>query len=34
LPEDGQEFIGHNVCAHIAALEKQMKEIAVPDKKP
>jgi excinuclease ABC subunit B len=26
--EDGQEFIGHNIRAHIAALEKQMKEAA------
>src|SRR5690242_4829214 len=26
--EEGQEFIGHNIRAHIAALEKQMKEAA------
>ncbi|MBV9572325.1 MAG: excinuclease ABC subunit UvrB [Alphaproteobacteria bacterium] len=26
--EDGKEFIGHNIKAHIAALEKQMKEAA------
>jgi excinuclease ABC subunit B len=26
--EDGQEFIGHNIRAHISALEKQMKEAA------
>ncbi|HEX3876422.1 MAG TPA: excinuclease ABC subunit UvrB [Bryobacteraceae bacterium] len=26
--EDGKEFIGHNIRAHIAALEKQMKEAA------
>jgi excinuclease ABC subunit B len=26
--EEGKEFIGHNIRAHIAALEKQMKEAA------
>jgi excinuclease ABC subunit B len=26
--EDGKEFIGHNIRAHIGALEKQMKEAA------
>src|SRR5437764_8019270 len=26
--EDGKEFIGHNIKAHIAALEKQMREAA------
>ena len=28
LAEDGKEFIGHNIKAHIADLEKQMKDAA------
>jgi len=28
LSEDGKEFIGHNIRAHIADLEKQMREAA------